>query len=149
MTEPIEPMVPTPRGGWPKALIRLELMPPLSLDDACRECAVMSRNQRRGVIANYSGSMLMAFPHQSVDEIARTWKRMFEMAGGARMASDRWTFARKAWVCLGVDTGMLTESQACVTFDLSVEELTSWLVAYRANGPEGLKIKHLPDRFRT
>src|SRR5579875_941443 len=73
MHEPIDPIVPVPRpGGWPRAVYRMELLGALAPEQAYYELACVSRQLRLGVVAEYQGLDLYAFPHQSTSEIARS-----------------------------------------------------------------------------
>lgn len=83
MAEPADPVVREPLGGWPRALLRLELMDsaavPLSLEEAFYEVACASRIYRRGVVASWRSQEILGFPHQTVDEIARSHMRVRRM----------------------------------------------------------------------
>lgn len=88
MAEPADPVVREPLGGWPRALLRLELMDsaavPLSREEAFYEVACASRTFRRGVVAMWREQEIIGFPHQSVDEIARSHLRVRRMREAAR-----------------------------------------------------------------
>ena len=75
MPEPIDQPLRCPTGGWPKASLRLDLPGDLKPELAFYELAGLSRRWRIGVVAEVHGVELFAFPHQTVDEIARTWLR--------------------------------------------------------------------------
>jgi len=55
----------------------------------------------------------------------------------------RWTTARKAAVVSLVRQGALTQVQACEQFDLSAEELASWVRLEEAHGAAGLSVMRL------
>lgn len=51
----------------------------------------------------------------------------------------RWVASRKARVCDAVRLGLISEDEACKTYDLSGEELSSWLGAHQRHGPMALR----------
>lgn len=51
----------------------------------------------------------------------------------------RWVASRKARVCDAVRHGLITAQEACETYDLSDEELSSWLSAHQRHGPSALR----------
>lgn len=63
--------------------------------------------------------------------------------GGTR----RWVASRKAAVVRGVVHGLLTADEAIERYDLSEEELGSWIAAFGDHGVAALKTTHL-QRYR-
>jgi hypothetical protein len=69
--------------------------------------------------------------------------------GGNRLTFDqlpdegttRWVARRKAEVVAAVESGLLTTSEACDRYDLSLEEFVSWQRAADRNGTAGLRMK--------
>jgi len=53
--------------------------------------------------------------------------------------TKRWVASRKARVVLAVEHGLLDRDEACEIYDLSAEELSSWVKNARAHGIAGLK----------
>lgn len=59
---------------------------------------------------------------------------------------DRWTAARKEAVVEAVETGRITMGQALRRWRMSVEELDSWLRAYRRGGRRRLGARRLAEQ---
>ena len=55
----------------------------------------------------------------------------------------RWVARRKAEVCLAVAGGLLTVEHVCQMYELTSEELLSWMRAYSRQGLAGLKVRAL------
>ena len=62
--------------------------------------------------------------------------------------TQRWVKSRKLAVLNAIDRGALTEQEACKTYNLSEEELTSWRRLSKNHGPEALRTTHL-KRYRN
>jgi len=60
----------------------------------------------------------------------------------------RWVARRKAEVCLAVAGGLLTVERVCRMYDLTPEELLSWMRAYSRQGLAGLKVRTMAARHR-
>jgi hypothetical protein len=150
VSEPAEAIVRTPIGGWPSAMIRAEFpATPRTLDLAAYELAAFSRRDRRGYVARYNGRDLVAWPHQTVDEIARTHLRMIAMERDRLCkfppmdAEVRWVAARKLGVLVMIRDGMMSRAAALRAYELSEEELTSWEDSYARDGLPGLEALNL------
>ncbi len=63
-------------------------------------------------------------------------------------STRRWVARRKAAVVAAVKGGLLTAEEACRTWDLSPEELESWLSAVSRHGINALRTTAL-QRYRT
>lgn len=74
--------------------------------------------------------------------LSRHEHRLLADAMAAR-DGGRWTTARKAAVVSLVRQGALTKAQACEQFDLSHEELGSWVRREEAHGAVGLSVLRL------
>jgi len=57
----------------------------------------------------------------------------------------RWVSRRKAAVVEAVQNGVLSLSDACERYNLSVEEYLSWERAVERHGMEGLRITHAQE----
>lgn len=114
--EPIDPVRRVPSGGWPKALYRLELLPDLIFPAAVYEAACAARSLHRGVVVDWQGAPLIAFPHQSVDEIARTYQRLkaesLDALGFTVEMGTAPTPALLRWIARGLEQGLITPGQA-------------------------------------
>ena len=55
--------------------------------------------------------------------------------------TSRWVARRKAQVAAAVDGGLLTPREACDRYDLTFEELASWLRAFEHEGLKGLRVR--------
>lgn len=55
----------------------------------------------------------------------------------------RWVTRRKAEVVAAVEGGLLTLSEACQRYALSVEEFSSWQQSMERHGLAGLRATHL------
>ena len=51
----------------------------------------------------------------------------------------RWVARRKAQVVTAIDGGLLTASEACARYNLSLEELRAWQSIYGEEGVPGLR----------
>lgn len=140
--EPCEPTVPVSAGGWPRALIRLELGMDCPISEAIYEVARASRQFRRGVVMAVNGNDLFAFPHQSCDEIARTWHRLTlvktEAPSAVKDAIVRWTPLRKVVLVTDIALGRTTFEEACERHEITSEELQGWIDGYHEHGLQGV-----------
>ncbi|MGB0498891.1 MAG: DUF1153 domain-containing protein [Rubricella sp.] len=57
--------------------------------------------------------------------------------------TTRWVARRKAAVVAAVEGGLLTRVEACERWDLSEEELDSWIEAVNRHGPGALRVTRL------
>lgn len=57
----------------------------------------------------------------------------------------RWVASRKAAVVIGVNSGLITESEALNTWALSKEELREWIYALGQYGEMALKTTRVQD----
>ncbi|MBO6861799.1 MAG: DUF1153 domain-containing protein [Alphaproteobacteria bacterium] len=55
----------------------------------------------------------------------------------------RWVISRKAQVVRAVETGILTEREACHRYDLTPEELSGWRQMVERHGVRGLRVTRL------
>lgn len=151
MPEPIDPTLRVPVGGWPKAMLRVDLTHPCTRDEAIYEVACLSRQERRGVVAHYNGVDIWAFPHQHTDEIGRTFDRLrdsLKSGGLPPIIVERWTPARKAEVLNAIASGAMQRETAIQVYGLSDEELNGWQDGYHARGLEGLAVHKAQDGGR-
>jgi hypothetical protein len=149
--EPIDPPLRVPTGGWPKAMLRLELTTPCTRDEAVYELACLSRQQRRGCVAHFNGIDLFAWPHQSVSEIGRTYDRLRDSlkAGGLPpIIVERWTPLRKLEVLNAISSGAMQRTTALQMYGLSEEEMQSWETGLHTRGIDGLAVQKLQDGGR-
>jgi hypothetical protein len=58
--------------------------------------------------------------------------------GQTAKPSFRWVMSRKANVLSSIRSGRMTIQQACSTYAISLEELTTWEEAFQRLGPKGL-----------
>jgi hypothetical protein len=56
-------------------------------------------------------------------------------------APARWVSRRKAALVIAVRTGLVSLSEACNRYSLSVDEFASWEAAYDSQGIAGLHLK--------
>jgi hypothetical protein len=146
--EPIDGPVPMPIGGWPSLVIF-----GISLSDdpekVFYETASLSRRWRLGVSASCQGVEVIAFPHQTVDEIARTWLRLKKDLAAEKpnvtKLPDRWTASRKSDVLTRIQSGTITRQQASESYAISEEELSSWERGFGREGLGGLKATRLRE----
>ena len=61
--------------------------------------------------------------------------------------TQRWVKSRKISVIKAIESGVLTDQQACERYALSQEELDSWKVALNRYGPGALRTTHI-NRYR-
>ncbi len=61
--------------------------------------------------------------------------------------TQRWVKSRKIAVIKAIDSGALSDEQACSQYNLSQEELDSWRKALNKHGPGALRTTHL-NRYR-
>jgi hypothetical protein len=59
--------------------------------------------------------------------------------------TKRWVIRRKAEVVAGVRAGLLTLSEACNRYSLSIDEFLSWQHQLDSHGLEGLKVTRIGD----
>ena len=145
MYEPIDPVIPTPRGGWPKAARRVELVGVTQLSEAVYELASLARQTRVGHVAAFEGADLYAYPHQTVAQIERSHIRMRTMAAAGQLkvltpAVLRWTDMHKVGVVMALRLGMVDRAEVLRTYALSHEELASWEARFEAFGARGLAV---------
>ena len=63
--------------------------------------------------------------------------------------TSRWVIRRKAAVVVAVNSGRITPEQACEVYQLSEEELLSWMHAFETLGLAGLRTTRIqPYRRR-
>lgn len=55
----------------------------------------------------------------------------------------RWVKSRKMAVIRAIESGVLTDQDACQRYGLSEEELSSWKGMVRKFGPDALRATHL------
>lgn len=61
--------------------------------------------------------------------------------------TERWVKSRKLAVIKAIDSGILSDEQACQRYSLTPEELDSWKKALNRHGPGALRTTHL-NRYR-
>lgn len=61
----------------------------------------------------------------------------------------RWVSRRKAAVVAAVQAGVISLSDACARYALSVEEFLSWQRTFERHGVAGLKATHVADHRPT
>jgi hypothetical protein len=54
--------------------------------------------------------------------------------------TSRWVARRKAKVVAAVVGGLITNEEACTTYDLTVDELDGWIQAVKSHGPAALRV---------
>ena len=54
--------------------------------------------------------------------------------------TSRWVARRKAKVVQAVVGGLITEAEACEAYDLTSDELESWIAAVRNHGTAALRV---------
>jgi len=59
--------------------------------------------------------------------------------------TKRWVIRRKAEVVAGVRAGLITLSEACKRYSLSLDEFLSWQHQLDSHGLEGLKVTRIAD----
>ncbi|WP_448191653.1 CtrA inhibitor SciP [Azospirillum sp. sgz301742] len=57
----------------------------------------------------------------------------------------RWVSSRKQAVVLAVRTGLITMTEACERYSLSVEEFLSWDALFSRGGRKALRVTKLQD----
>lgn len=55
--------------------------------------------------------------------------------------TPRWVVRRKALVVKGVDAGLISASEACARYGLSVEEFRAWQHQFNRFGLPGLRVR--------
>ena len=55
-------------------------------------------------------------------------------------STRRWVVRRKAAVVTAVDSGLISQEDACARYSLSIEEFQSWQKAIAKNGVAGLRV---------
>ena len=143
MAEPIDPVIRAPRCGWPRVADRVELVGVTLLRDAAYELACLCRLRRVGVVAEFDGVDLFAYPHQSCSEIERAHERVLEMqrAGlcrAPRANPIRWVAALKAGLVLMVRDGLVQRIDVLAHYGISEEEFGGWEARYATLGMRGL-----------
>ena len=63
--------------------------------------------------------------------------------------TKRWVIRRKAAVVAAVRSGRITIEEACLTYQLSEEELLSWERAFEINGLAGLRTTRIQQYRRS
>jgi len=61
--------------------------------------------------------------------------------------TQRWVKSRKLAVVKAIESGVLSDEDACTRYNLSPEELDSWKMALRRYGPGALRTTHI-NRYR-
>jgi Protein of unknown function (DUF1153) len=61
--------------------------------------------------------------------------------------TQRWVKSRKLAVIKAIETGVISDEQACLRYNLSQEELDSWKRAMNRYGPGALRTTHI-NRYR-
>lgn len=61
----------------------------------------------------------------------------------------RWVARRKADVIAAVESGLLTDTEACARYNISREEFSAWLTAFEQDGLSGLRAKAMVHGRRT
>jgi hypothetical protein len=61
--------------------------------------------------------------------------------------TQRWVKSRKLSVIKAIESGVLTDEDACRRYSLSQEELDSWKAALNRHGPGALRTTHI-NRYR-
>jgi hypothetical protein len=119
--EPPELTATRPPWGWPRLVRRLEVCGAAELSDVAYDLARESRLGRHGVVAAFRGRDVYAWPHETVETIARTHLRLGAVADAISRRSGRWHPARKLALLdlVSVDT-------AQAEFEISPEELAEW-----------------------
>ena len=56
----------------------------------------------------------------------------------------RWIARRKAEIVTAVESGLLSESEACARYNISREEFSAWVQAYDRAGVPGLRARANP-----
>ncbi|MEM6619483.1 MAG: DUF1153 domain-containing protein [Pseudomonadota bacterium] len=57
--------------------------------------------------------------------------------------TTRWVARRKALVVTGVVSGLITADEACKMYELTQDELDSWISAVKDHGPAALRVTAL------
>lgn len=63
--------------------------------------------------------------------------------------TSRWVARRKAKVVAAVVGGLITDKEACETYDLTVDELGEWISAVKSHGPAALRVTALQKYRQT
>jgi len=75
----------------------------------------------------------------------------YEQSGGITQLpppnTQRWVKSRKLAVIKAIESGVITDEQACLRYNLSQEELDSWKRALNRFGPGALRTTHI-NRYR-
>ncbi len=145
--EPIDGPVPAPQpGGWPSILIRTELLGVKTTSQAAYEIAGLSRRMRIGLVADFDGTDMVAFPHLATGTIIEMWR--FAKASKEnpmplaepREEVERWTPIRKAEVVHAIENGSITFAHAMSHYGLSEEELDGWIASWSTGGVPALRV---------
>ena len=59
--------------------------------------------------------------------------------------TKRWVIRRKAEVVAGVRAGLISLTEACERYTLSIDEFLSWQRQFDTHGLEGLKVTRIAD----
>ncbi|GGA11478.1 CtrA inhibitor SciP [Neptunicoccus cionae] len=62
--------------------------------------------------------------------------------------TSRWVARRKAVIVAAVEGGLITDREACQTYDLTQDELSSWISAVQSHGPAALRITAI-QKYRS
>jgi hypothetical protein len=57
--------------------------------------------------------------------------------------TTRWVARRKAKIVAAVVSGLITDTEACNVYDLTVDELHGWINAVKSHGPAALRVTAL------
>lgn len=141
IAEPAWPIVRQPTGGWPKTCVRLEFFAVYTLEQAIYELASYSRQMRIGVVANYNGRDLLAWPHQTCREIASFFQYVTSRSDPPvepEAPQARWTALRKMSLLLMLKRREVEREDVHRLFGITSEELDSWEDRFARLGMDGL-----------
>ncbi|WP_069299105.1 DUF1153 domain-containing protein [Neptunicoccus sediminis] len=62
--------------------------------------------------------------------------------------TSRWVARRKAVIVAAVEGGLITDREACQTYDLTQDELHSWINAVQSHGPAALRVTAI-QKYRS
>ena len=62
--------------------------------------------------------------------------------------TTRWVARRKAVFVAAVEGGLITATEACQTYDLTRDELASWISAVKSHGPAALRVTAI-QKYRS
>ncbi len=146
--EPLLSPLRVPAGGWPRCAVRVELISPLTLDEAVFILAERSRIEHVAHVALYDGADLWAYPHQSVAEIADTHRRVRRLARAhiiraLKPGALRWTPETKLAVVLAAKELLVDRRDLLAVYQIGADELTAWEERYARFGLDGLKAQQV------